>query len=142
MRALTRLSLKEIIKPPQFNETMTIRTLCGYFDHCRYDFRRRSVLSSYHRSHNLRKFPQIYAVSEGVVLVIIMRVLCILFKSLLLYYYQPPSPCRNKDMEISCESPGSYVFAMKQGLLVNFVYLKHRRPRNAVFVFLVDETFA
>ena len=47
--------------------------------------------------------PQIYAVSMGEVY--IMRVLCILFKSLLLSYYQPPSPCRNKNMEISCESP-------------------------------------
>ncbi len=55
------------------------------------------------RSHNLRKFPQIYAVSMGVVLVI-MRILCILFKSLLLSHSQPPSPYRNTDMEISCES--------------------------------------
>ena len=39
-----------------------------------------------------------------VVVLVVMRVLCILFKSLLLSYYQPPSPCRNKDMEISCES--------------------------------------
>ena len=57
------------------------------------------------RSHNLRKFPQIYAVFMGVVLVI-MRILCILFKSLLLSHSQPPSPYRNKDMEISCESAG------------------------------------
>ena len=55
------------------------------------------------RSQNLRKFPQIYAVSMGVVLVI-MRTLCILFKSLLLSHSQPPSPYRNTDMEISCES--------------------------------------
>ena len=55
------------------------------------------------RSRNLRKLLQIYAVSNGVVLVI-MRTLCILFKSLLLSHFQPPSPCRNKNMEISCES--------------------------------------
>ncbi len=55
------------------------------------------------RSYSLRKFPQIYAVSMGVVLVI-MRILCILFKSLLLSHSQPPSPHKNKDMEISCES--------------------------------------
>ena len=48
-------------------------------------------------SHNLRKFPQIYAVSMGVVLVI-MRILCILLKSLLLSHSQPPSPYTNKDM--------------------------------------------
>ena len=41
------------------------------------------------RSHNLRKFPQIFAVSTGVALVI-MRILCILFKSLLLSKSQPP----------------------------------------------------
>ena len=46
---------------------------------------------------------QIYAVSTGVVLGII-RILCILFKSLLSSYYQPPSLCRNKDMEISCQN--------------------------------------
>ena len=34
------------------------------------------------RSHNLRKFPQIFAVSMGVVLGI-MRILCIPFKILL-----------------------------------------------------------
>ena len=39
----------------------------------------------------------------GVVLVI-MRILFILFKSLLLSHCQPPSPYRNTDMEISCES--------------------------------------
>ncbi len=59
------------------------------------------------RSHNLRKFPQIYAVFMGVVLVI-MRILCILFKSLL-SHSQPPSPYRNKDIEISCESAGSEI---------------------------------
>ena len=36
------------------------------------------------RSHNLRKFPQIFAVSMGVVLGI-MRILCIPFKILLHY---------------------------------------------------------
>ncbi len=39
----------------------------------------------------------------GVVLVI-MRILCILFNSLLLNHSQPPSTYRNKDMEISRES--------------------------------------
>ena len=33
-----------------------------------------------------------------------MRTFWILFKSLLLSYSQLPSPCRNKDMEICCES--------------------------------------
>ena len=42
-------------------------------------------------------------VSIGVV-VVIMRVLCILFKSLLLSHSQLPYPYRNKDMEISYES--------------------------------------
>ena len=59
-------------------------------------------MSRNQRSHNLRKFPQIYAVSMGVVLVI-MRILCILFKSLL-SHSQPSSPYRNTNMEISCES--------------------------------------
>ncbi len=63
----------------------------------------KSTMNAEQRSHNLRKFPQIYAVFMGVVLVI-MRILCILFKSLLLSHSQPPSPYRNKDMEISCES--------------------------------------
>ena len=57
------------------------------------------------RSHNQRKFPQIYAVSIMVVLVI-MRILCIPFKSLLLSHSQLPNPYRNKDMEISCVSTG------------------------------------
>ena len=59
------------------------------------------------RSHNLGKFPQIFAVSMGVVLGI-MRILCIPFKILLFgncsANSQPPSPSRNNDMEISCES--------------------------------------
>ena len=59
------------------------------------------------RSHNLGKFPQICAVSMGVVLGI-MRILRIPFKSLLFgncsANSQPPSPSRNNDMEISCES--------------------------------------
>ena len=42
------------------------------------------------RTHNLRKFPQIYAVSTGVVLAI-MGILCIIFKSLLLSQSQSPS---------------------------------------------------
>ena len=33
------------------------------------------------------------------------RVLCIIFKSLLLSYYQPPSPYRNKDMASSLINP-------------------------------------
>ena len=45
----------------------------------------------------------------GVVLVI-MGILCILFKSLLLSHSQPRSPYRNKDMEISCESTGVKVW--------------------------------
>ena len=60
-------------------------------------------------SHNLGKFPQIFAVSMGVVLGI-MRILCIPFKILLLgncsANSQPPSPSRNNDMEISCDSAG------------------------------------
>ena len=40
-------------------------------------------LNKRHRFHNLRIFPQIYAVFKGVVLGII-RILCILLKSLLL----------------------------------------------------------
>ena len=46
---------------------------------------------------------KINSISMGVVLVI-MRILCILFESLLLCHSQSTSPCRNKDMEISCES--------------------------------------
>ena len=57
------------------------------------------------RSHNQRKFPQIYAVAIRVVLVI-MRILYILFNSLLLPHSQQPNPYRNKDMEISCVSTG------------------------------------
>ena len=61
------------------------------------------------RSHNLGKFPQIFAVFMGVVLDI-MRILCIPFKILLFgncsANSQPPSSSRNNDMEISCESAG------------------------------------
>ena len=56
-------------------------------------------------SHNLGKFPQIFSVSMGVVLGM-MRILCIPVKIVLFGNSQPPSPSRNKDMEISCESPG------------------------------------
>ena len=55
------------------------------------------------RFHSLRKFAQIYVVSMGVVLVV-MKILCILFKSLLFSHSQPSFPYRIKDMEISRES--------------------------------------
>lgn len=54
-------------------------------------------------SYNLRKFPQIYAVSLGLVLVLV-RILYIILKRLLLSYSQPSS-YKNMDMKISCESP-------------------------------------
>ena len=68
---------------------------------------RRYNFCSHQRSHNLGKFPQIFAVSVGVVLGI-MRILCIPFKIYCSANSQPPSPSRNKDMEISCESAGSH----------------------------------
>ena len=56
-------------------------------------------------SHNLRKFSWIWGVSIGMVLVI-TRILCNLFKCLLLSHSQPLFPYRNEDMEISYESFG------------------------------------
>ncbi len=91
-----------------------------------------SRVSSLQRSHNLRKFPQIYAVFMGVVLVI-MRILCILFKSLLLSHSQPPSPYRNKDMEISCESAGS----LSHRLIREFGNRQRRRPKTKSLIGVV-----
>ena len=54
------------------------------------------------RFYNLRKFSQIRAVSRVVVFVK-MRILRILFKSLLLSHSQAPCTCRNKGVEISHE---------------------------------------
>ena len=54
------------------------------------------------RSHSSWKFSQIFAAFMGVVLVI-MRLLCNPLKRLL-SSSQPPSPYKNKDREISCES--------------------------------------
>ena len=55
------------------------------------------------RSHSSWKFSQIFAAFVGVVLVI-MRLLCNPLKRLLSSFFQPPSPYKNKDTEISCES--------------------------------------
>ena len=55
------------------------------------------------RSHSSWKFSQIFSAFMGVVLVI-TRLLCNLLKRLLSSSFQPPSPYRNKDREISCES--------------------------------------
>ena len=60
------------------------------------------------RSHNLGKFPQIFAVFMGVVLGI-MRIFAFLSKFYCLANSQPPSPSRNKDMEISCESAAPHI---------------------------------
>ena len=54
-------------------------------------------------SHNLRKFPQIYAVSMEVVLVI-MRMHSFQKFIVASFLTTPPSNYRNVDMEISCES--------------------------------------
>ena len=70
----------------------------------------------YQRSHNLRKFPQIYALFIGVVLVI-MRILCIFFKNLLLSHLQLPYPYRNKDVEISYESTAQYSDALTLSII-------------------------
>ena len=65
-----------------------------------------------HCSHNLRKFPQIYAVSIGGGVLGMMGILCILFKSLLLSHSQPPTPCRNKNIEVCCESATMYPYEL------------------------------
>ena len=105
------------------------------------------------RSHNLGKFPQIFAVSMGVVLGI-MRILCIPFKSLLFgncsANSQPPSPSRNNDMEISCESAGhisnysttSTRFGAKSstcktGLIVTVIITKRRSKNIGLFKSIV-----
>ena len=59
--------------------------LCTISSGLRVQFRHllANLRNIYQRSHNLRKFPQIFAVSMGVVLGI-TRILCIPFKILLL----------------------------------------------------------
>ena len=52
-------------------------------------------------SHNQRKFPQIYAVSVGVVLVIMKMHY---FQKFIVASFLTTLPLRNMDMEISCES--------------------------------------
>ena len=81
-----------------FGNTGPYRTILFHFDLVLklflYAFEQELIcayrVSNGHRSHDLRKFPQIYAVSVGVALVI-MRILCILGYYAMSHYQLPSS---------------------------------------------------
>ena len=56
---------------------------------------------AFQHSHNLSKFPQIYAVSEGVVLSM-MRILCILFKNYCCLFPNHPPPVETRIWKYGC----------------------------------------